>query len=120
MITKGKEFQITTLQREDLEYEGFISENVSDETMEEIARRIRYCIMDTYWEVLHSYCNSHGIKSKLDLCEKVDAILIKKYPGKYIIKSRITADINETPEEYQDEFNALYDQLENEYLNNEK
>ena len=120
MITQGKEFQITALQREDLELEGFISENVSDATMEEIARRIRYCIMDTYWEVLHSYCNSHGIKSKLDLCEDVDAILIKKYPGKNIIKCKAPGDLYEIAEEYQDEFNALYDQLENEYLNNEK
>ena len=65
MEQKKEFFEISSLSREDLEEKGFDTSNVSDETMEELARKMGddYC-EQLFWDHLVSFAEIMEIPRK--------------------------------------------------------
>jgi hypothetical protein len=114
----NKEFTVTSLTRADLEQEGYIWQNISDDTMVFIARKLgEYIINTDYWAALELACKKFAILRHEELheeaCSHANSLLNKKYKD-FEIEFEDTIITNP---QYIDEFNKIYDDYYNEYFN---
>lgn len=117
--SKQEDFVITSICRDDLTSEGYYTDNISDATMNRIADKIADGIMDSFWEILHGYCKSNNIKTKEDICEEAIKIMQEKYPDVELEYVYNNDQVFYLKDQYQDEYNTIVDNLENEYLSKE-
>jgi len=111
------EFQVSTISRDDLESEGYYAANVPDHVMKKLASKIADGCQDTYWEVVHSYCRSNGIKTRHNIIDEATAKMKELYPD---VELEYEDDgVFYLKDQYQDEFNSICDELEAIYLSKE-
>lgn len=71
-----KDFIVDTISREDLEYYGYDSSNVSDETMKKIAEVLRFTFRECVLENLPQIADEYGIPKNEHPCFTVSRVYV--------------------------------------------